>query len=82
MTGLWYKIFSMTIELAGTVEEQLRDLATRQGRAIDALLEEAVLQYLEAAAITDLSDEQVAETQLALMGEFRLRGTPCSIRSA
>ncbi|HEY0513707.1 MAG TPA: hypothetical protein VGH73_17490 [Thermoanaerobaculia bacterium] len=64
----------MTIELKGSVEEQLRDLAVRQGRDIGALVEEAVQGYLEAASITDLGDSEVAETQVALLGE--LRGVP------
>lgn len=64
----------MTIELASTVEEQLRALAVRQGRAIAALVEEALLEYLVAASITDLSAAEIAETQIALAGE--LRGLP------
>lgn len=35
------------------------------------LVEEAVRDYLEAAAITDLDPAEIAETQVALMGEFR-----------
>ena len=58
------------VELAASVEEQLRDLASKQGRKIDVLVEEAVRGYLEAAAITDLDPAEVAETQVALMGEL------------
>jgi predicted transcriptional regulator len=65
---------AMTIELSARVEEQLRDLALRQGRDIGVLLEEAVREYLEAAAITDLNAGEVAETQVVLLGE--LRGVP------
>lgn len=64
----------MVIELVGGIEEQLQDLAARQGRDIGVLVEEAVREYLEAAAITDLDAGQVAETQNALLGE--LRGIP------
>ena len=64
----------MTIELSRKVEEQLRDLATSQGREVDALVEDAVREYLEASAITDLDAAEVAETQIALVGE--LRGVP------
>ena len=64
----------MTVELSGRVEEQLRDLARRQGRDISVLIEEAVQEYLEAAAITDLNPAKVAESQVALLGE--LRGVP------
>ena len=64
----------MTVELSGKVEEELRDLAVSQGREVGALVEEAVREYLEAAAITDLDAAEVAETQVALVGE--LRGVP------
>ncbi len=60
----------MTVELTGTVEEQLRDLASRQGRNIGLLVEEAVRGYLEAAAITDLAPAEVAKAQSALMSEL------------
>ena len=64
----------MSIELPATVEKELRDLAETQQRDIHQLVEEAVRLYLEAAAITDLTIEEVGETQLALAGE--LRGLP------
>jgi hypothetical protein len=64
----------MTIELIGNVEEQLRDLAVRQGRDIGALVEEAVREYIVTASITDLDGSEVAETQTALLDE--LRGIP------
>ena len=64
----------MTVELSGRVEEQLRDLARRQGRDIRVLVEEAVQEYLVAAAITDLNPAEVAESQVALLSE--LRGVP------
>jgi len=60
----------MSIELPGRVEEQLRNLAAKQGRDVCALVEEAIRQYLESAAITDLDVTQVAETQAALLGEL------------
>lgn len=64
----------MTIDLPSTVEEQLRDLAVKQGRELGVIVEEAIRTYVEATAITDLDPEDVAETQLALIGE--LRGVP------
>ena len=64
----------MTIELPRSVEEPLRDLARRQDREVGALVEDAVRQYLEAAAITDLEPAEVAESQAALVGE--LSGIP------
>jgi predicted transcriptional regulator len=60
----------MSIELPPPIEEGLRDLAGRQGREVEALAEEAVRTYLEAAAVTDLDPDQVAEAQLALIGEM------------
>ena len=60
----------MSIELPVSVEDQLRNLAAKQGRDVCALVEEAVRQYLESAAITDLDGTQVAETQTALLGEL------------
>ena len=60
----------MTLELPGTVEEQLRNLAAKQGRDVRALVEEAVRQYLEIAAITDLDTMQVADAQVTLLGEL------------
>ena len=60
----------MSIELSGNVEEQLRGLALKQGRDVRTLVEEAVQQYLEAAAITDLEADEVAATQAALLGEL------------
>lgn len=60
----------MSIDLPGSVEEQLRTLAARQGRDVRALVEEAIRQYLEATAITDLDANDVAEAQAALLGEL------------
>lgn len=60
----------MAVELPKKVEDNLRILAKRQGRSIDILLEEAVEQYLEAAAITDTTPREVAATQETLLGEL------------
>jgi predicted transcriptional regulator len=60
----------MSIELPVSIEEQLRNLAAKQGRDVRTLAEEAVRQYLESVAITDLDAAQVAETQAALLGEL------------
>lgn len=64
----------MVLELPRTVQEQLRDLAAKQGREVDVIVEEAVREYLEAAAITDLDGDEIAETQEVLLSE--LRGFP------
>ncbi len=61
----------MSIELPGSIEEQLRSLAAKQGRDVRTLVEEAIRQYLEAAAITDLDTRDIAETQTTLLAELR-----------
>ena len=61
---------NMSIELPGSVVEQLRNLAAKQGRDVRTLVEEAIRQYLESAAITDLDATQIAETQATLLGEL------------
>ena len=40
------------------------------GKDVDALVEEAVRQYLDAAAITDVSSDDVAATQASLLSEM------------
>jgi predicted transcriptional regulator len=60
----------VNIQLPGSVEQQLRTLAENQGRDLGVLVEEAVRQYLEAAAITDLDAHAVADAQAALLGEL------------
>ena len=60
----------MSIDLPRVVEEQLRDLAKRQNRDIAEIIEDAVRQYLEAAAITDVDPNQIAETQAELLREL------------
>jgi predicted DNA-binding protein len=62
----------MSIELPCSVEEQIRNLAAKQGRDVRTLVEEAVRQYLESAAITDLEPTQVAEA-----GQAARRTTGC-----
>jgi len=61
----------MVIQLPARIEEQLRGLAEQRGEAIDALVEDAVREYLVAASVTDLRAGDVAETQFALLGELR-----------
>jgi predicted transcriptional regulator len=60
----------VSIELSSGVEEQLRTLAERQGRDVRVLVEEAIRLYLEAAAITDLEANDVAEAQTAMLDEL------------
>lgn len=60
----------MTIELPGTIEEQLRTLAAKQGRDVHVLVEDAIRQYLEATAITDVEPGELTDTQNALLDEL------------
>jgi len=60
----------MTIELPATIEEQLKNLALKQGRDLGALVEEGLRQYIEFTAITDLDATDVGETQTALTSEL------------
>ncbi|HKI03937.1 MAG TPA: hypothetical protein VKK31_18290 [Thermoanaerobaculia bacterium] len=68
MTTLRESMF-MTIELPATLEKELRDLAVTQSRDVGELVVEAVRQYLEASAITDLDAADVAEAQMKLITE-------------
>jgi predicted transcriptional regulator len=61
----------MTIELPAGVEKELQYLAVVQHRHIGELVEEALRQYLEAAAISDLDSFAIGETQIKLAGELR-----------
>lgn len=60
----------MTIDLSTPLAEELRRLAGVSGKDIDALVGEAVRQYLDGAAITDVDSDDVAATQASLMGEL------------
>ena len=70
LPAAWRTFERVSIELSSSVEEQLRNLAARQGRDVSALVEDAVRQYLEAAAITDVEPSEVAEAQAALLSEL------------
>jgi len=60
----------MTFELPTTLETELRTRAEKEGRDVRSVVEDAVRQYLEAAAITDLQPEDAAAAQTALAGEL------------
>jgi predicted DNA-binding protein len=63
-------IAAMSIDLPSSVEEQLRSLAAQQGRDVPTLVQEALRQYIEGAAITDLEADAVAEAQATLLDEL------------
>ena len=60
----------MTIDLSTPLEEELRRVAGLWGKDVEVLVEEAVRQYLDAAAITDVSSDDVALTQASLISEL------------
>ena len=60
----------MTIDLSTPLAEELRHLAGVSGKDVEALVEEAVRQYVDAASITDVSSDDVAATQASLVGEL------------
>lgn len=61
----------MVIRLPQNIEDQLQMLADSRGRPIDALVEEAIRQFLDASAITDVTAEDVGQTQMRLANEFK-----------
>ena len=67
---VWRTFGRVSIDLSNSLEEQLRNLAAREGREISALVEDAIRQYLEAAAITDVEPSEVAEAQATLLREL------------
>ena len=60
----------MTIHLSADLEVALRRIAGVRGQEIGVLVEEVIRQYLEADAIKDVTPEQVASTQAAMLGEL------------
>ena len=60
----------MSIHISREIEEQLRRLAQARGADVDSLAQEAVQQYLIAAATTDLTPEEIAEAQARLAPEL------------
>lgn len=67
----------MTIHVSTFLEDALRRLAGSRGQDVDALVEEAIRQYLDAAAVTDVAPSEIASTQAALMGELgKVSGWP------
>ncbi len=61
----------MTIDLPTKLADALKRLADVQGRDVDEVVEEAVREYLESVAITDIEPSDVAATQLRLASELR-----------
>jgi predicted transcriptional regulator len=62
----------MALALSPTLVRRLQELARSRGVDAQRLLDDAVEQFVEAAAITDLTPEDVARTQEAMLGELGL----------
>lgn len=60
----------MTIELPREIETELLAVAEKQGRAVRAVIEDAVQQYLDGTAITDLESADVAAVQISVLGDL------------
>lgn len=63
----------MVVHLPKTLEEWLKRHAESSGRDVPSVLEDAVRQYLEASAATDVSESDIAEAQAKLAPELGLR---------
>jgi len=62
----------MPIYLPSPIEALIRQLADRQGRPVESVVEEAIRQYLDATAITDIAPDDVARTQESLLPELTI----------
>ena len=51
---------SMTIRLRPELEAEISRVARERGRDVDAIVADAVQQYLDAAAITDVTAADIA----------------------
>jgi hypothetical protein len=60
----------MTIELPQAIETELPTVAEKQGREVLAVIEDAIQQYLDGTAITDLDPTDVAAVQISVLGEL------------
>ena len=60
----------MTIHVSTNLEAELRRLAGQTGRDLGSLVDEAIQQYLDAAAITDISPAEVAAARMNLAVEL------------
>lgn len=60
----------MTIQISIDLEKRLQHLAGQSGRPLDALVEEAIRNYLDSATITDVTPDEVAAAQMKLVGEM------------
>ena len=60
----------MTITLKPEVEEQLRRLAAERRQDIGTVVADALRQYMESEAITDVTSDQVSQTQAAMLPEI------------
>lgn len=60
----------MTVHLSSTVERILSALAARTGRDVNAVVEDAVRQYLASANFGDMEPDAIARVQMDLLSEL------------
>jgi hypothetical protein len=60
----------MPIYLPSNLEDLLKRLASTQGTSVQSLVVEALQSYLESISATDISPEEIAQTQITLLGEL------------
>ncbi len=61
----------MTIHFPPDLSEALERLAAAQGQELESVIERALREYVEAAAITDLSSADIGEAQMAMLPELK-----------
>ncbi len=62
----------MALALSPTLVQRLQELARVRGVDAQRLLDDAVRQFVEAANISDLTPQEVARTQEAMLKEIGL----------
>ncbi len=60
----------MTIQLPANLENELRQLAQERRRDLQDLVQDAIRQFIDASAITDLDSVDVAQCQIELADEL------------
>ena len=66
----------MTVHLQPQVEAELKRVARERGCDLQTIVAEAFEQYLAASSITDVTSEQIGQTQEAIMSEAAHNRTP------
>jgi hypothetical protein len=61
----------MAIPIPHAGEQRLRQLAATRGQQFDTIVEKAIIDYLDATAITDITTDDVGKAQMRLTEELR-----------